>query len=166
MLFIFLPKQECAVYAGLLQTYDVLFTLVCYSIMFCFLLSVLFSIFTALSIYTYITCVIYLMCSLVCTFIFVQYKLFRPVIDVRSERFGEKALLENRDQRELRARLQVVEDELSQLHTSHELEVTWVLFDTCGVPFLKSDHRFCLLFETGFQYKLTPTYYGLTVKSL
>ncbi|OWF53389.1 uncharacterized protein LOC110446454 [Mizuhopecten yessoensis] len=53
-----------------------------------------------------------------------QYKLFRPVVDIRAERFGEKALLENKDQRELRARLQAVEEELSKLHTSHELEIS------------------------------------------
>ncbi|XP_033735504.1 reticulocyte binding protein 2 homolog b-like [Pecten maximus] len=53
-----------------------------------------------------------------------QYKLFKPVVDVRSERFGEKALLENKDQRELRARLQAVEEELGKLHISHELEIS------------------------------------------
>ncbi|XP_060070589.1 fibrous sheath-interacting protein 1-like [Ylistrum balloti] len=53
-----------------------------------------------------------------------QYKLFKPVVDVRSERFGEKALLDNKDQRELRARLQAVEEELGKLHMSHELEIS------------------------------------------
>ncbi|XP_069118398.1 kinectin-like isoform X2 [Argopecten irradians] len=53
-----------------------------------------------------------------------QYKLFKPVVDVRSERFGEKALLDNKDQRELRARLQAVEEELGNLHMSHELEIS------------------------------------------
>lgn len=54
---------------------------------------------------------------------FVQYKLFTDV-GIDYERFGEKALLENKEQRDLRSRLQNIEDELQALHTSHELEVT------------------------------------------
>lgn len=39
------------------------------------------------------------------------------------ERYGDKALLENKEQRELRERLQRVEDELARLHNPDEIEV-------------------------------------------
>lgn len=39
------------------------------------------------------------------------------------EHFGERALLENKEQREIKARLQRIEDELAKLHNPEEIEV-------------------------------------------
>ena len=55
-----------------------------------------------------------------------SYKLFTPVsiksnLDI--EHFGEKALLEYKDQRELRERLHQVDEQLNNLHNRDEDEV-------------------------------------------
>lgn len=53
-------------------------------------------------------------------------KLFTPVGFKNSsfEPFGERTLLENKEQREIKSRLQRIEDELSKLHNPEEIEVT------------------------------------------
>lgn len=55
-----------------------------------------------------------------------QHRFFTPVTTKSAldfERYGEKALLENKEQRELRERLQRVEDELAKLHNPEEIEI-------------------------------------------
>lgn len=68
-------------------------------------------------------------CFLFTCFLFItqSYKLFTPVsiksnLDI--EHFGEKALLEYKDQRELRERLHIVDEQLSNLHIRDEDEVS------------------------------------------
>ena len=56
-----------------------------------------------------------------------SYKLFTPVsikTNLDIEHFGEKALLEYKDQRELRERLHIVDEQLSNLHSRDEDEVS------------------------------------------
>nr|XP_022328864.1 fibrous sheath-interacting protein 1-like [Crassostrea virginica] len=52
-------------------------------------------------------------------------KLFTPVGFKNSsfEHFGERALMENKEQREIKSRLQRIEDELSKLHNPEEIEI-------------------------------------------
>lgn len=52
-------------------------------------------------------------------------KLFTPVGFKNSsfEHFGERALLENKEQREIKSRLQRIEDELAKLHNPEEIEI-------------------------------------------
>ena len=72
---------------------------------------------------------IIIFCFLFTCFLFItqSYKLFTPVsikTNLDIEHFGEKALLEYKDQRELRERLHIVDEQLSNLHGCDEDEVS------------------------------------------
>lgn len=78
-----------------------------------------------------INCMIFFVnCSLMIIIVSFTYqhhnKLFTPVGFKNSsfEHFGERALMENKEQREIKSRLQRIEDELSKLHNPEEIEVT------------------------------------------
>ena len=104
-----------------------------------------------------INCMIFFVnCSLMIIIVSFTYqhhnKLFTPVGFKNSsfEHFGERALMENKEQREIKSRLQRIEDELSKLHNPEEIEVTGRLFRVTQTPLrpillvLNMAKKFCI----------------------